>query len=220
MFPSRTASRRGFTLIELLVVIAIIAILAAILFPVFARAREAARQTSCRSNVKQLGTALSMYAQDYDEALAPYAAIVSGSPIYYWPTTLNTYVKNGQMYKCPSDANQANTFTTSDPLDFTVSYGYNWNFLSGASLAAVQKPADTVAYVDCQNYAAAPNPTPLPATPPNPNPSIARHNEMANVCFLDGHVKSMKYEQLNKAVTAEDGVTVSGLDVYELWNLR
>ena len=65
-------SRRGFTLIELLVVIAIIAILAAILFPVFAKAREKARQTSCLSNVKQLGLGLMMYAQDYDEKLPSY----------------------------------------------------------------------------------------------------------------------------------------------------
>src|SRR3954447_14532228 len=63
--------RRGFTLIELLVVIAIIAILAAILFPVFARARDAARKTTCTSNIKQLGTAILMYAQDYDECLVP-----------------------------------------------------------------------------------------------------------------------------------------------------
>src|SRR2546427_11601416 len=65
----RRASARGFTLIELLVVIAIIAILAAILFPVFAQARDSARQTTCLNNCKQLGTALQMYAQDYDEGL-------------------------------------------------------------------------------------------------------------------------------------------------------
>jgi len=67
MAPRRNGRYSGFTLIELLVVIAIIAILAAILFPVFARAREKARQTSCLSNVKQLGLAMLMYAQDYDE---------------------------------------------------------------------------------------------------------------------------------------------------------
>jgi prepilin-type N-terminal cleavage/methylation domain-containing protein len=69
-----TTRRKGFTLIELLVVIAIIAILAAILFPVFAKAREKARQTSCLSNVKQIGLACLMYAQDYDEVLSPRGA--------------------------------------------------------------------------------------------------------------------------------------------------
>src|SRR5438105_12554958 len=71
--------RRGFTLIELLVVIAIIAILAAILFPVFAQAREKARQTSCLSNNKQIGTGLMMYAQDYDEVLAGNSALAPNS---------------------------------------------------------------------------------------------------------------------------------------------
>jgi prepilin-type N-terminal cleavage/methylation domain-containing protein/prepilin-type processing-associated H-X9-DG protein len=94
-------SKGGFTLIELLVVIAIIAILAAILFPVFAQAREAARKTSCISNMKQIGTAIAMYSQDYDEVY-PY-----GCPENWWQDTwawiVQPYVKNVQILRCPSD---------------------------------------------------------------------------------------------------------------------
>jgi prepilin-type N-terminal cleavage/methylation domain-containing protein/prepilin-type processing-associated H-X9-DG protein len=98
-------TRRGFTLIELLVVIAIIAILAAILFPVFARAREKARQTSCTSNLKQIGLAQMMYAQDYDERLAPYEVAHGSSHrrASCWYDTIYPYVNNEEVYVCPSD---------------------------------------------------------------------------------------------------------------------
>jgi len=92
---------RGFTLIELLVVIAIIAILAAILFPVFAQARDKARQASCQSNLKQLGIAMQMYAQDYDEVF------VTGLQETWWDCTwyrtITPYVKNLGVFRCPSD---------------------------------------------------------------------------------------------------------------------
>lgn len=92
--------RRGFTLIELLVVIAIIAILAAILFPVFARAREQAKRTSCLSNLKQLALAAMMYGQDYDELL-PVGA-TQGNPLWNVVQGLQPYVKNSQIFYCPS----------------------------------------------------------------------------------------------------------------------
>jgi prepilin-type N-terminal cleavage/methylation domain-containing protein/prepilin-type processing-associated H-X9-DG protein len=107
--------RKGFTLIELLVVIAIIAILAAILMPVFAQAREKARQASCQSNLKQLGTAFLMYAQDYDErgALSIWRGDCGGrpSPACHTapPSLLEPYVKNDQVFLCPSDACPAST---------------------------------------------------------------------------------------------------------------
>src|ERR1035437_3779628 len=97
--------RRGFTLIELLVVIAIIAILAAILFPVFARAREKARQTSCTSNLKQLGLGMMMYCQDYDDC-TPIAYSGDNPGVTWWSFTwkerIYPYVKNYQLYDCPS----------------------------------------------------------------------------------------------------------------------
>ncbi|MGD9497517.1 MAG: DUF1559 domain-containing protein [Armatimonadota bacterium] len=96
----------GFTLIELLVVIAIIAILAAILFPVFARAREKARQSACTSNLKQIGNAFMMYVQDYDEVF-PDTVMGRDAPdhparTHAWTGVLMPYVKNNQVFKCPS----------------------------------------------------------------------------------------------------------------------
>jgi prepilin-type N-terminal cleavage/methylation domain-containing protein/prepilin-type processing-associated H-X9-DG protein len=93
---------RGFTLIELLVVIAIIAILAAILFPVFARAREKARQASCQSNLKQLQLGEQMYIQDYDENLLPETTWNYSGTYYHWQDKIYPYVKNAQLYDCPS----------------------------------------------------------------------------------------------------------------------
>jgi prepilin-type N-terminal cleavage/methylation domain-containing protein/prepilin-type processing-associated H-X9-DG protein len=105
----RSRQRRGFTLIELLVVIAIIAILAAILFPVFARARESARRTQCASNLKQLGMAITMYLQDFDETF-PYGQNWRGLDAtqdrYYAlgsASKINVYVKNEAVWHCPDD---------------------------------------------------------------------------------------------------------------------
>lgn len=98
MLPTRT---RAFTLIELLVVIAIIAILAAILFPVFAQARAKARQTTCLSNLKQLGLTLTMYSQDYDEAMVN-AQTNTPITILRWPQLLSPYIKSRGFVVCPS----------------------------------------------------------------------------------------------------------------------
>jgi prepilin-type N-terminal cleavage/methylation domain-containing protein/prepilin-type processing-associated H-X9-DG protein len=102
--------RKGFTLIELLVVIAIIAILAAILMPVFARAREKARQASCTSNLKQISLALSMYAQDYDGFMPP-SQLPSTGLNFSWPTMVYPYIKNAQVFVCPSAEPSASSVT-------------------------------------------------------------------------------------------------------------
>src|SRR5688572_21607664 len=100
MYKMRT---RGFTLIELLVVIAIIAILAAILFPVFAQARERARQVGCLSNARQLSTALYIYAQDYDENIVPASLRPADNSLpMIWSQIVQPYVKNEGIYLCPS----------------------------------------------------------------------------------------------------------------------
>lgn len=113
---------RGFTLIELLVVVAIIALLAAILFPVFGRARENARRSSCQSNLKQIGLGLIQYSQDYDERL-PLAKEGTDTGGFFgaWAGPIYPYVKSEQVYKCPSD-------TTPTPPKWSVmSYAYNTN---------------------------------------------------------------------------------------------
>ncbi len=126
--------QNGFTLIELLVVIAIIAVLAAILFPVFAQAREAARKTSCLSNTKQIGTAYMMYLQDYDESFPPHVtertapAGTPDTPVarapYSYKTKLQAYTKNDGIFKCPS----APAWPLPAPgAWFTTDYGNNHN---------------------------------------------------------------------------------------------
>lgn len=104
---SRGSSQRGFTLIELLVVIAIIAILAAILFPVFGRARENARRSSCQSNLKQIGLGLHQYAQDYDGFMPPSLIYPTPSTFMMWPSIMQPYIKSAAVFVCPSGSGSA-----------------------------------------------------------------------------------------------------------------
>jgi prepilin-type N-terminal cleavage/methylation domain-containing protein len=121
---------KGFTLIELLVVIAIIAILAAILFPVFAQARDKARQTACLSNAKQIGTAVMMYTQDYDER---YPSIDFAKYLI----VILPYTKNEEIWKCPNESGrytvpaQAGAFNPPMARDINISWGGNGNVLGG-----------------------------------------------------------------------------------------
>lgn len=135
MPQSRTI--RGFTLIELLVVIAIIAILAAILFPVFMQAREKARQSTCLSNLKQLGTSALMYAQDYDEQMpnAQWIGPAAFPPNWYFGPSardlLQPYAKNLGIFLCPSDTELATLLVRGTP--FGLSYQYHGNPLGNGN---------------------------------------------------------------------------------------
>ena len=106
LVEKRVRSGRAFTLIELLVVIAIIAILAAILFPVFAQVREKARQSACISNLKQISDALQMYQTEYDDWMPPRCISCNDAPVYTWPTLIFPYVKSQEVFVCPDGENQ------------------------------------------------------------------------------------------------------------------
>jgi len=147
----RSTLLRAFTLIELLVVIAIIAILAAILFPVFAQARESARKTSCLSNLNQLGKGMMMYSQDYDEKVIPSYVAGAGSGFGSWAgwsELVQPYTKNEGVLKCPSADLPVTTGTCNgDPTYFTA-YATNErvcgsvnDFGPSISLASIQWPA-------------------------------------------------------------------------------
>ena len=182
--------RGGFTLIELLVVIAIIAILAAILFPVFARAREKARQTSCLSNLKQFGTALQMYSQDYDEVTPPHndgedmAADNPGRFII----RLMPYVKNEQLLGCPSDRGWA--LPSQDADARWSSYPVNVDVARKAD-AAFEDPANTIVLLDGQEVdLGLENDSGRPDHPDYTRVDCYyRHNGGLNVNFYDGHAK-------------------------------
>ena len=188
-------SKRGFTLIELLVVIAIIAILAAILFPVFARAREKARQTSCLSNIKELGLACLMYVQDYDERFPRYGGYRSFAELSvptghtYWFRVTAPYIKNAQIFSCPSYNNQRvySGGTNGTLSDFPDGVNYTYNTYAGnRMLAEVQHPACWGLITEgTNNYWRI-------QRAPNTNHyqwHHTRHNDGWNAVLGDGHAK-------------------------------
>jgi prepilin-type N-terminal cleavage/methylation domain-containing protein/prepilin-type processing-associated H-X9-DG protein len=195
----KTSMRRiGFTLIELLVVIAIIALLAAILFPVFSRARENARRSSCANNLKQVGIGIAQYVQDYDETY-PIMSYNSGAgPALGW--YLHPYLKSVQVWRCPSDTSN----TAPVPANFTAtSYAYNINSsysFSGRSAADVARPAQigiswgartgTGWIFDNLGTATGDPPARIEGSLQSTSATIQQgHLNGGNFCYADGHVK-------------------------------
>jgi prepilin-type N-terminal cleavage/methylation domain-containing protein/prepilin-type processing-associated H-X9-DG protein len=195
LVPGGGTMRKGFTLIELLVVIAIIAILAAILFPVFAKAREKARQTSCLANVKQLILGAMQYAQDYDERLPTHGVKCQGlndndtCQLY----KLSPYIKNTQIFYCPSGNG--------------LRYGANLTMSAGPSLGSIQSAATTIwmsetlyggPFCQWQSPGSCPSGqgiTTMACIAP-------RHNDGTNYGFLDGHAKWIAYQAMVGGVAA------------------
>lgn len=199
--------RKGFTLIELLVVIAIIAILAAILFPVFARARENARRASCQSNLKQVGLGFQQYSQDYDEKMPPNRNNSFNNATTPWQHLLQPYIKSTQLFKCPSNVasnNLDNTGGTNQvpaiPRSYTANGGNNsvgdWGGrrpmqdTDGEAIANYQNPATTIVVIETRDrgderlfnvgdFGTDTN-------------KVTNHLGMSNFLFIDGHVKALK----------------------------
>ena len=206
-----TVRRTGFTLIELLVVIAIIAILAAILFPVFARAREKARQTACLSNLKQLGTAISMYASDNDGQMPWQQTYVQwgytgnlGMP--GWTESIYPYVKNKQIYLCPSGP--ANTLSHYSFNQYAMSIAYGWASVYGSyTLDSSPDPSAAIMVFDGGGTSATwPDAASADSDLTNEMQILGgtddasegdlcalsfpgRHNGGNNMLFMDGHTK-------------------------------
>jgi len=193
---SRVQSRKSaFTLIELLVVIAIIAILAAILFPVFAKAREKARQASCLSNTKQIGLGIMQYTQDFDE-LYPERQLNGLGENGDWEVTIAPYVKSVQVMVCPSNPSKSNgSYAPGFFASYAANRGTDCPFHdtgdnpNTTSLAALQSPANTILVVESKySY------TDFNVTVPGyfNGALFAGHTTFSNYAFADGHSKAMK----------------------------
>jgi prepilin-type N-terminal cleavage/methylation domain-containing protein/prepilin-type processing-associated H-X9-DG protein len=199
-------TRRGFTLIELLVVIAIIAILAAILFPVFARAREKARQASCQSNVKQIALAGLMYLQDYDELNLVHRCDCSPpTNAVCYHEAIQPYVKNTQLYTCPSSPTACGRANQYPALQYGCNLGVNRQ-----PIAKLAKPAETIWWGDSQSsigyFGSCQNPANEGSgdCPWQRVVNGIRHNEGANYGFFDGHVKWLKLNAVSRRNSSDN----------------
>jgi prepilin-type N-terminal cleavage/methylation domain-containing protein/prepilin-type processing-associated H-X9-DG protein len=216
--------RAGFTLIELLVVIAIIAILAAILFPVFAQAREKARQASCLSNQKQLGTAMQMYMQDWDERFPNWRTLVPKSVEHpnakiTWVENMQPYCKNKKIWVCPSDNTPG--FSQTNPATqnsyWLNAYVFRWSGLDAktppsVTLAEIPYPATTIVLCDGpandgQHVWPGPPTEWCGANVAWCVQSQQRHSGGINFTFADGHVKWYRVQSLKSTVFPDDSAT-------------
>ena len=215
--------KQGFTLIELLVVIAIIAILAAILFPAFAKAREAARRASCSSNLKQIGLAIMQYTQEYDEKLPNYDA----TP---WQRAVYPYIKSADVFRCPSNpkGTDVNYPAAGNVPDLPVSYAANVHLMSPSwasgyvNQSVIQAPAQKIMLAE---VLAPDNDYPMyggyvysdwvtAANTQIQNIGFSGHLGTANFLFVDGHVKSLRPTKtatpLNMWGSMQDTVSFGG----------
>lgn len=193
--------QNGFTLIELLVVIAIIAILAAILFPVFARARENARKSTCLSNIKQLSLGVQQYTQDYDEMMP----LTWNDQNVYWSYAIKPYLKNTDVFRCPSCSNHRYAETFSEDRCY-MSIGYNTYFAQGRnySLTTMNYPSEDVILGDTCTGPSASGYRGFIFTMWDPNFGCnqplaisTRHMDGAVLGFADGHAKWMPLGAIN-----------------------
>jgi prepilin-type N-terminal cleavage/methylation domain-containing protein/prepilin-type processing-associated H-X9-DG protein len=205
------SSRRGFTLIELLVVIAIIAILAAILFPVFAKVREKARQTSCLSNLKQISLGIMQYSQDYDEIVTPRT---NGQCIPFEDLIL-PYTKSNGIYRCPSNPRNQDIscpqcvqppcapagFVTQQHVSYAANTAGPFGDVNGRTLGSLQSPAQIIGlvestagytdfYVDSSGDIW--RQQEFNGSGRNEGNLFAGHTGTSNYMFMDGHVKAMR----------------------------
>lgn len=199
-------SHRGaFTLIELLVVVAIIALLAAILFPVFARARENARRTSCCSNLRQIGLGVMQYTQDYDEVLLPVAYETPEGEDKDWREVLQPYVKSEQIFLCPSDSLSKHVSYGLNELAFVDFEDADENPVA-YKLSTFLRPTETlmVGETGSGDDLTTLRPDTFKLVAPEPAGDIdddkdgrpgVRHFDTCGVTFMDGHVKAMRLGQ-------------------------
>jgi prepilin-type N-terminal cleavage/methylation domain-containing protein/prepilin-type processing-associated H-X9-DG protein len=191
-FSRSNRKASAFTLIELLVVIAIISILAAILFPVFARARENARRASCQSNLKQVGLAIFQYTQDYDEKMP--LGWKSGSAPTLWNERIDPYLKSTQIMVCPSDSKRSPGYGC----NLWGACGADFGGATGTiirSLPQFTRTSEVWMLADSQDTPPATGGTSRIwrfGTADSTTRISTRHFDGTNLCFLDGHVKWVK----------------------------